>query len=330
MKRTVSITFAAALAALCLAQAGCKKEEAGGPGGAAGMGGAAAAVPKGTGFAVFPASSTAIVGVNVASARSSALWAKYKDQIEGAVAKDLAELRTACGIDPIAQAQTVIFGVNPETQEGVVVVKGFERAALKTCADKMSASGAEKLTVTDEGKLSRYDVDGNTVWAAWLDDTTAVLAPEKDKAYVEARAAGQAGLAETAEVMALLKTVDTSAAIYMVADASALGPGAAFMPGAKGFFASVRLTDGVAIDAGVRFDTAENAKTTTSMISTQVQQAKEQLPAQFKAVVDKAVIKQVDKDMVVQLSLTGPELEQVAQAASGMAGMLGGGMGGGL
>jgi hypothetical protein len=45
-------------------------------------------------------------------------------------------------------------------------------------------------------------------------------------------------------------------------------------------------------------------------------------------VVEKAVIKQVDKDMVVQLSLSGTELEQLAQALEGMKGMLGGGMGG--
>ena len=44
--------------------------------------------------------------------------------------------------------------------------------------------------------------------------------------------------------------------------------------------------------------------------------------------IEKAVIKQVDKDLVVQLSLSGPELEQLAQALQGMKGMLGGGMGG--
>jgi hypothetical protein len=334
MKRTLSTTFATALAVLALAASGCEKKKDGAPGApgssaGAGGAGAAAAVPSKTGFAVFPADSTAIIGVNVASARSSGLWNKYKGQIEQAIGGELAELRAACGIDPIAQAQTIIVGGKPQSNELVVVVKGFERAALKSCGEKMAAKEGEKLTITDEGNLSKYEMDGNTVWAAWLDDTTVVMAPEQDKAYVEARAAGQNGLTESAEVMALLKSVDTSAAIYLVGDATAAGPGAAMMPGAKGMFASLRFTDGLAVDAGIRFDTAENAKTTTTMVSTQVQQVKGQLPPPFSTLAEKAVIKQVDKDLVVQLSLSGAELEQVGKAVQGMGSMLGG-MGGGL
>ena len=331
MKRTLSTTLAAAVTVLALAASGCEKKKEGAPGapGAAGEKGAAAAVPSKTGFAVFPADSTAIIGVNVASARSSGLWNKYKGQIEQAVGSELAELRTACGIDPIAQAQTIIIGGKPQSNELVVVVKGFERSSLKSCGEKMAAKEGEKLTITDEGNLSKYEMDGETVWAAWLDDTTVVIAPEQDKAYVEARAAGTAGLTESAAVMSLLKSVDTSAAIYVVGDATAAGPTAAMVPGAQGMYASIRFTDGLALDAGIRFDTAENAKNTTTMATTQVQAMKGQLPPPFNTLADKAVIKQVDKDLVMQLSLSGAELEQVGQALQGMGSMLGG-MGGGL
>jgi hypothetical protein len=50
------------------------------------------------------------------------------------------------------------------------------------------------------------------------------------------------------------------------------------------------------------------------MVNQQIGAMKGQLPPQFKTLIEKAVIKQVDKDMVVQLSLSGPELEQLAQA----------------
>ncbi|HLU68374.1 MAG TPA: hypothetical protein VKZ63_18950 [Kofleriaceae bacterium] len=327
MKRTITTTFAA-VAVLALAAAGCEKKDENKAGGASGAAGAAAAVPSKTGFAVFPADSKVIVGINVASARSSALWAKYKDQIEKATGGELAELKAACGIDPIAQAQTVIFGGNPNGPQGgdvVAVVKGFERSAMKSCGEKMAAKEGKQLAVVDEGNLSQYTVDGEVVWAAWLDDSTVVFAPNKDKAYVEARAKGEAGLTESAPIMALLKSVDTSAAIYLAADASVAGQGAAMAPGAQGMFASLRLTDGLAIDAGVRFDTADNAKNLTTMATTQLSQMKGSLPPPFNSIAEKAVIKQVDKDLVVQLSLTGAELEQVGQAVSGMAGgMLGG------
>jgi hypothetical protein len=339
MKRTLYTTLAAALCALALAASGCEKKKEGegaGAGGAGGKGaaGAAAAVPAKTGFAVFPGDSQFVIGVNLASARSSGLWAKYKDKVEENLAKEFAELREACGIDPIGQVQTIIAAGKPPAggagdPEAVVVLKGLQRATLKTCGEKMAAKEGKKLTVTEEGNLANYVVDDKNIWAAWLDDSTVVVAPEKDKTYVSARAAGEGGLADGSPVMALLKSVDTSAAVYFAADTAAMGPGAAMMQGAKGLFGSLKLTDGLAIDAGVRFDTPDNAKKMTEMVNQQVGAMKGQLPPQFKTVVEKAVIKQVNNDMVVQLSLSGPELEQLAQALEGMKGMLGGGMGGG-
>lgn len=337
MKRTLYTTVAAALCALAFSATGCekKKDEAGGGaaggGGAKGAAGAQAAVPSKTGFAVFPGDSQFVVGVNLASARSSGLWAKYKDKVEAQMASEFAELREACGIDPIGQVQTIIAagkqggGGEPDA---VVVMKGLQRASLKTCGEKMAAKEGKKLTVTEEGNLANYVVDDKNIWAAWLDDSTVVIAPEKDKAYVSARAAGEGGLAEGSAVMALLKSVDTSAAIYFAADTAMMGPQAAMMQGAKGIFGSLKLTDGLALDAGLRFDTPDNAKKMTEMVNQQVGAMKGQLPPQFKTLVEKAVIKQVDKDMVLQLSLSGAELEQLAQALEGMKGMLGGGMGG--
>lgn len=337
MKRTLYTTVAAALCALAFSATGCekKKDEAGGGaaggGGAKGAAGAQAAVPSKTGFAVFPGDSQFVVGINLASARSSGLWAKYKDKVEAQMASEFAELREACGIDPIGQVQTIIAagkqggGGEPDA---VVVMKGLQRASLKTCGEKMAAKEGKKLTVTEEGNLANYVVDDKNIWAAWLDDSTVVIAPEKDKAYVSARAAGEGGLAEGSAVMALLKSVDTSAAIYFAADTAMMGPQAAMMQGAKGIFGSLKLTDGLALDAGLRFDTPDNAKKMTEMVNQQVGAMKGQLPPQFKTLVEKAVIKQVDKDMVLQLSLSGAELEQLAQALEGMKGMLGGGMGG--
>ena len=337
MKRTLYTTVAATLCALALVASGCekKKDEAGGGaaggGGGKGAAGAQAAVPSKTGFAVFPGDSQFVVGINLASARSSGLWAKYKDKVEAQMAKEFAELREACGIDPIGQVQTIIAagkqggGGEPDA---VVVMKGLQRGSLKTCGEKMAAKEGKKLTVTEEGNLANYVVDDKNIWAAWLDDSTVVIAPEKDKAYVSARAAGEGGLAEGSAVMALLKSVDTSAAIYFAADTAMMGPQAAMMQGAKGIFGSLKLTDGLALDAGLRFDTPDNAKKMTEMVNQQVGAMKGQLPPQFKTLVEKAVIKQVDKDMVLQLSLSGAELEQLAQALEGMKGMLGGGMGG--
>lgn len=345
MKRTLSMNLAIGTAALALALGGCKKEkDEGAKGGetageakggeAAGdspsaAAGAASAGVAGKGFAVFPADSGMIIGINFDSVRKSGLWEKYKPMIEQQMASEMADIKEACGIDPMTMLESAIVGANPTTEAAVVVVKGIPRATMKDCGTKMAAKEGKKIEITEEGNLNHIVADGEETWIAWLDDTTMVMSPEQDKAYIEARAAGEGGLAEGSKLMELLKNVDTSASVYLVGDIAQMGPAASAVPGGEGLFASIKLTDGLSIDAGMRFGTADSAKAMTDMANQQMQAMKGQgLPPAFGKVIDKAKVKTVDKDMVVQLSLTGAELEEVSKAVQGMAGMLGGGLGG--
>ncbi len=178
MKRTFTSTLVGAVAIAALAATGCKKEEKTDPaaaagGGAPGGGGAATqqAVPAQTGFAVFPATSKVVGGINLNSARSSALWAMYKDQIEAATSKELAEFKTACGFDPFTQLQSLVIGGDPNAEEMVVVAKGLQREQIKTCGEKLASKEGKKFSVADEGNLSHYEMEGEKFWGAWLDGT---------------------------------------------------------------------------------------------------------------------------------------------------------------
>jgi hypothetical protein len=342
MKRTFTTTLVGAAAVLALAATACKKEEkkeaASGEGAPAAGGGAgqAQAVPPKTGFAVFPAASKVVAGLNLNSARSSALFAMYKPQIEAATSKELAEFKAACGFDPLMQLQSLVFGGDPNTNEMVVVARGLERGQIKTCGEKLAAKEGKKFVVADEGNMAQYQFDDEKVWGAWLDATTLVMAPEKEKDYVAQRAAGQGGLAPNAEVMALLKNVDTSATFYLVATSEAWSgnPAGDMMKGAKGLFASIRLAEGLDLDAGMRFDTPENAKTFTATVQQQLQMAKgQQMPPQLAGVtkaIEKAQIKQNGNDMIVTLKLNAEELKQLGQGLQqiGQAFMGAGGAGG--
>lgn len=339
MKRKFTTTLVGAAAIFAMAAAtGCKKDEAGTPGagGAEGAGGgAAAAVPAQTGFAVFPSTTKFIVGINFASARSSALWGMYKPQIDAAMANsELAQMNATCGFDPLQQVQSIVVGGDPQTEEIVIVAKGIGRAQVKDCMTKMAAKEGKQITATDEGNLTMYQDGDKTLWGAWLDDTTVVFSPEKDKAFVTQRAAGQAGLADGAEVMGLLKNADTAATIYMVGNMDAMGPNpaSAMMPGAKGFFGSLKLGEGLDIDAGLRFDTADNAKNMATMAQQQIAAVKgQQVPAQMAGlvkVVEKAEIKQNGNDMVVTLKLNNQELQELSTMVQGMLQAFGGQLGG--
>lgn len=340
MKRTYTTTIAATALALGFGVTGCEKKEekAGAPGtmGApaggglpgmpapAGGGGGAAAAGSGAGFALFPADSQLLIGVNFGALRSSPMWAKSKDQVEAGLPPEFKELRAECGIDPISELETVIFAGKPQQEENVIVVKGLKRASIKACADKLAAKG-EKISITDDGKFSSFQIEGDTAWGAWIDDSTVAIAPKKDKAYVEARVAGTAGLTDASPLMGLLKSVDTSASIYFVADLSTMG--ALPVPGAKGAFGSMKVSDGLALDAGGRFDTADNAKSALMMATQGLAMVKQKMPPLAK-LVDKAAVKQNGNDVILQLNLTAAELEELNTMLQGMAGMLGG-MGGG-
>lgn len=333
MNRTITTTLVGAAAVLALATAGlgCSKEEAGQAGGAAGAAGAQAALPAKTGFAVFPASSSFIGGVNFNSARASALWTMYKPQIDAAMASsEMAEFKTACGFDPLTQVQSLVFGGDITSQEVVVVAKGVSRSQIKTCGEKLSATKGKKFLSTDEGTLTKYEVDNETVWGAWLDDSTVVISPDKDKDFVAKRAAGDAGLADGAEVMGLLKNVDTSATFYVVAGSAAVAqsPAVAMAPGMKGVFASLKLGEGLDVDAGVRFDTPENAKKIADMAQQQVAALKgQQVPAQMAGIVkiaERAVIKQNGTDVLIQLKLTNQELQEMGAMMQQMGAAFGG------
>jgi hypothetical protein len=344
MKRTFTTTLVGAAAVLALAATACKKEdgkkeaasgEAAPAGG--GEGQAQQAVPSKTGFAVFPAASKVVAGLNLNSARSSALWAMYKPQIEAAMSQEVAEFKQACGFDPFTQLQSLVLGGDPNTNEMVVVAKGLEREQLKTCGEKLAAKEGKKFVVADEGNMAQYQFDNDKVWGVWLDKTTLVLAPEKEKDYVAQRAAGTGGLAPNAEIMGLLKNVDTAATFYLVATADAWSgnPATDMMKGAKGLFASIRLGEGLDLDAGMRFDTPANAKTFTDTVNQQLQMAKgQQMPPQLAGVtkaIEKAQIKQNGNDMIVTLKLTAEELKQLGQGLQqiGQA-FMGSGMGAGM
>lgn len=342
MKRTFTSMLVGAVAIAALAATGCKKEEKADPAAAAGApggGGAAtqAAVPAQTGFAVFPATSKVVGGVNLNSARASALWAMYKDQIEAAASKELAEFKTACGFDPFTQLQSIVIGGDPNSEEMVVVAKGLQREQIKSCGEKLASKEGKKFSVADEGNLSQYEMEGEKFWGAWLDASTVVISPDKDKAYVSQRAAGQNGMADSSEVMALLKNVDTAATFYLVATADAWSnsPAKDMMKGAKGLFASIKVTDGLNLDAGLRFDTAENAQAFTTTVQQQLEMAKgQQMPPQLAGLskaIEKASVKTSGNDTIVQLALTAEELKQLGAVLQQMGqafGQMGGAPGG--
>ncbi len=103
-----------------------------------------------------------------------------------------------------------------------VAVRGAGlRPALEACARQHAAG----LTVTQEGAVTRYQLDKDSAYVVWLDDATLVVGPATDAAATAAlaRTAAQPRAASRdPRLRALLARVDTGSPLWAVVDGAAL------------------------------------------------------------------------------------------------------------
>jgi hypothetical protein len=335
-----ALLVGAAAAALTLA--GCKKSQDEGAetkdkdnGDEAAAGGetdrgtrASGEMPSGVSYANFPADAEMLFGVSFASVRDSAIWNKYRDTLVSNLDDDgdFEDFQEACGFDPFTKLETVMFGGTTAEDRLVVVVHGFSRDEIRTCGEGMAAKKEEEFTATDEGQFSHYKVGDEELWVAWVGDRTMLTGPraETDKAWLEARVAGKDGLAADSGLAQLVESsVDRGAGVWfgmIPSDDSPLGAGMA-MTGSQpeAMYGWVAPSDGLAITAGVRFPSAEQAAEVLAQAQTMLQMVKLQA-GDLGKFVDKAQMSTNDADMVVSISLSEPELTELVDSVGAMFG----------
>jgi hypothetical protein len=348
MKRNLAIGFLASLA-LALGASACKKEDKkeggdkaaeqggdkAGAEGAAKPDMAAAAEKPASGdasamMAHFPKDTEAVLTFSIANMRSTPMWAKYSAQMMASMADKMSEFKEACGVDPFTTIESVHVGVNTsKSEEPVVIVKGFNRAQVKACMEGTAKKEGKEVKVEDDGNFTKMTRDGKEVMLAWANDTTLLMVPEKgDKEYLQARLDGKDGLNGNAEFGAVASAANQGAAIWFAAvpvDGTELAKGIAGNPlgvAPKGLYGSLDFTDGLGVNLGARFGSAEEATGAKDKVGPMLQQFKPMLgPAG--AMVDKVKLAASGNDMTINLNLSNQDLEQMQQ-------MLGPMMGGGM
>lgn len=128
-------------------------------------------------LAQVPAGTALVATLSLEKLRASSHWPRLEAALAAKV--PVAEVEKSCGITPAKSIRslTVTTPVDLEPRETLVFVRGVSRDAAASCAKSFAASQNQTLTVTDEGKLAVYQQGEDTMYAAWLDATTAVLAP---------------------------------------------------------------------------------------------------------------------------------------------------------
>jgi hypothetical protein len=132
------------------------------------------------------------------------------------------------------------------------------------------------------------------------------------------------GVSANQELMALVAKTDQKAGLWLAMQKPAGGesPGGVDF---KGLFASIHLSSGLKVNAGMRQSSADEAKETTTKAKDMLEQARAQA-GPFGKYLSKVEIGSKDSDVLVNMSLSDAELQEIlAQVGPMLGAMLGGG-----
>jgi hypothetical protein len=305
----------------------CKKDEKTADTAAAVMGGGAAGAVSGDDLSLLPVDSEMVLGINFGQIRDSALWKQFvapgldKAQSQGKF-EGLKDFQTKCGFDPTTSVSSISIGLRNmggDKPDGVVVVRGLDKAKTLACVDKMNDEiKAKGTTVTKDGDVLLFkDInDGTPTGVAFINDTTAVaVGGEKGAtaAGVKAVLAGSSGLKTSPAFVDLYGKLKSSDSLWFVVNGKVLDKAAMIGTRPKAAFGSLNITDGLAFDIKLRVDSADAAAQLVAKLKEQ--------SAQVAPMVDKIDVSN-DADLVkISLVLSNQKLQALVSQFGAMFGL---------
>lgn len=274
------------LAVSALALGGCgkdKKKDDGAGGETAGGGGdkGGAARPGGGGaasgvYAVMPADSDMVVGINLGGLKGTPLWDKVWPMIEQEAGSELADFKATCGVDPADAVKSITVGGKQADEDHLVIVAklGVGKDKVKECLQAYAKKEGEDVEIIEDGQIFGIKgADGKSMWAAWLDDTTLMTSPgaEDNRAFIEERLKGGGSAKDNATFMAVAGQADSSSTLWMAMNMPPeAGAAMGGMAAPKQMWLSLSLTKGMKLNLGVRFEKAADAKSMADMANAQM------------------------------------------------------------
>ena len=173
-----------------------------------------------TGKAVIGPNATIVGGVSATSVRSSEVYDKLVPLLM-AKASDfktaLDSIQKECKLDLLAAIDSVAFGVD-DNKAGTVVIalKGTNHKAIDTCAQKLGKADNKPVTITTDGKLTKYEgMSDKPMYFAWLaSDVLAISTTPDDKDVTKKLLVG--GVTSSADLKTGLAATDKNASAWFV------------------------------------------------------------------------------------------------------------------
>lgn len=307
----------AATIAASLAAGGCKKD---------GAGGGSASASASSDLALLPVGADFVAGLNLKQLQTSGMWTKYvQPQImKGDTATKLADFKSKCGFDPIASITSVsVAGSMAGSQDVVMVVHGLDKSKVVACVDKEKAEiEKDGTTLTKDGDFFMITKEGKTAAMTFVNDGTLVVGSGKygSKASLVDVSAGKTALKTSATFTEMYKKIDTSKSIWFFANGSSKAfdqVQGMLSTRPVAVFGSLNVTDGIALDARMRVDSAGKATEMANTFKGQIEGLKQ--------MADKAEMSADGSDVHVSIDMSQQKLQSAMQTFGPMLGL--GGMG---
>lgn len=267
-----------------------------------------------------PGGLQAVVGVNIAPIKASAL---YQQLVPMAMAKagtakdNLDKLKAACGIDAMGMLDSVVLGLTGDEKAVIIIqLKGTNQKALEACGQKVAKSDGKTLTITKDGAITKYSGMGeDDAYVKWLSKDSLAIAQDKDT-LTKLTAGGVAKDAVGSEVGKL----STDAALWGVVNKAQPIPDlGGNMTSAYG---TLDLKSGsLAADVHLVMDSAKTASTGATQAQQQLAGIKKsgQVPKQFAAAVDSITVKAAGAELVLDGHVSEADLAAMAGMLSALA-----------
>ncbi len=263
-----------------------------------------------------PADAEIVMGLDVDSVRTSALWPHLSAKITASAGSQLAAFQQQCGFDPMSTVHRIRLGIKnlkADKPEGVLVISGLDRPQLMGCLVKGGTALIEGDFVTFEAAKN----NGTQAAMAFVDASTVVvsLGPTANKAQVKTVLASGAPLRSSAAFTALFGKTDVEASLWGVMNSNSsmfdqLAAGIGTRP--QAVFGSVRLNPGMTVNMHMRLDTPAAATQLAGMANSQLGMAR--------GFVTKLDVTTEASDVVVAVAMDDQQLNALIMMVAGQLG----------
>lgn len=256
-----------------------------------------------------PGGLQAVVGVNVAPIKASAL---YQQLLPMAMSKvgdaqsKLDKFKTTCGLDATGILDSVVMGMTTDEKAVLVIaLKGANQKAIEACGQKIAAGDGKKLTITKDGGLVKYSGLGDDdAYVKWLAKDTLAIAEDKDT-LTKLTSGGIARDSMASQA----KKLNTDAALWGVVNKEEDIPD--FKGKMTSAYGTLDLKGGnMTADVHLVLDSAKTATDGAAQAQQQLDGVKKsgQVPKQFGPALDSVTIKAAGSELVMGAKVAEADL----------------------